>query len=214
MKQQYRLNGLLIALAIALAICIWFLLQPDKQHDTHKDDHRDAIAANDTLKAHDAISARIIDSLKKDNAQLKTANKALISGQAQAEKKLNAKAAEVKTLVAQIREINQDTGYFGHLLDSLQQQVESLTFLIVQYEQYADSINNVNDSMNINYDAIIKEKDKRYAELKLAHDNLLKAYTDLFDTTKDLQKSLKRQKLKTKAMAVLGAAGAVLMLVR
>lgn len=210
MKSKYWIIGL----TIAVAICVAFLFWPDKQHDIHRDDHDDVIAVNDTLKAHDAISARIIDSLKKDNAQLKAANKGLLTGQAQTEKKLNAKAAEVITLVAQIREINQDTGFFGHMLDSLQQQVESLTFLLVQYEQYADSINNVNDSVSINYEAIIKEKDKRYAELKTAYGNLLKAYTDLFDTTRDLQKSLKQQKLKTKVAAVLGAAGAVILLLK
>jgi hypothetical protein len=37
---------------------------------------------------------------------------------------------------------------------------------------------------------------------------------DLFGTTTDLQKSLKRQKLKTKIAAVLGAAGAVMLLLK
>ena len=100
------------------------------------------------------------------------------------------------------------------MLDSLQQQVESLTFLIVQYGEYADSINNVNDSLKINYEAKEAGKDKRIAELQASYDKIYKAYMDLFGTTTDLQKSLKRQKLKTKVAAVLGAAGAVILLLK
>jgi chromosome segregation ATPase len=210
MKKNYFIIGLLVA----LAICVAFLLWPDKQHDSHRDGKADIVADHDTLKAHDAISAHVIDSLKKDNAGLKAENKSLLSGQAMTEKKLNARAAEVKNLVAQIREINQDTGFFGHMLDSLQQQVESLTFLMDQYEQYADSINNVNDTIVVNYDAIIKEKDKAKAELQASYDKLFKAYMDLFKTSEGLMKDLKRQKLKTKVAAVLGAAGAVILLLK
>jgi chromosome segregation ATPase len=208
------MSKLNIALICGLAILLTIILWPDKQHDSHKDDKADVVAAHDTLKAHGVDYSRINDSLKKDNDRLKDANKSLVVGQANTERKLNTKAAEVKTLVAQIREINQDTGFFGHMLDSLQQQVESLTFLIGQYEQYADSINNVNDSLSIGHDALIKEKDKRIAELQAAYDNLFKAYMDLFKTSEGLQKSLKRQKLKTKIAAVLGAAAGVLLIVK
>jgi chromosome segregation ATPase len=207
-------NWFIAGLVVTLAICVFFLLQPDKQHDTHKSDQAEVIAINDTLKAHDAVSARVIDSLSKAIAQKDSANKSLIKGQANTERKLNAKTAELNQYIEQIREINTDTGVFGRMLDSLKVKAESLTFLLVQYEAYADSINNVNDSLRIGYEAMIKEKDKRYAELKAAYDNLLKAYQELFSTTQGLQKSLRRQKLKTKVAAVLGAAGAVLLLVK
>lgn len=210
MKKNYLIIGLLIA----LAICLAFLLWPDKQHDSHKDDKADVIADHDSLKAHGANYQYIADSLMKDNRRLDSANKSLIKGQAATEHKLNVKTAEVRTLVAQIKEINQDTGYFGHLLDSLEEKVASLTFLIAQYEQYADSINNVNDSLRITSDAALKEKDKRIAELQMAYDALFKAYNNLFDTTRDLQKDLRRQKLKTKVAAVLGGALTILSLLK
>lgn len=207
-------NYLIIGLCIALAICVAFLLWPDKQHDSHKDDKADIVADRDTLKVHDAKSAKIIDSLKQDNHRLDSANKSLIKGQQVTQRKLNTKTSELNQLIEQIREINTDTGFFGHLLDSLKEKAESLTFLLVQYEAYADSINNVNDSLHIGYEAMIREKDKRYVELKTAYDKLYKAYIELFDTTSALQKSLKRQKLKTKVAAVLGAAGAVILLLK
>lgn len=210
MKKNYWIIGL----CIALAICLAFLLWPDKQHDSDASQHVTVVANHDTLQAHGVDYRRIIDSLSIDNYRLDSANKSLQRGQQITEHKLNAKASEVKTLVAQIREINQDTGYFGHLLDSLQQQVESLSFLIVQYEQYADSINNVNDSLRINTGAKDVEKDKRIAELQAGYDKLYKSYIELFDTTQGLMKDLKRQKLKTKVAAVLGGALALISLLK
>jgi DNA repair exonuclease SbcCD ATPase subunit len=204
MKTKYYIIGALVIIALIL---LYFLLHDPKPTDSHKGDHAEVIAVNDTLKAHDAIYTRIIDSLKKDNRQLDSANKSLVKGQVQSERKLNAKAHEVRTLVEQIREINQDTGYFGHLLDSLKEQVESLSFLLVQYEQYADSINTVNAAQNANYDAIILEKDKRYNELKAAYDKLLTAYKNLFSDYAKSQKTVRRERLKTKIAALLALIG-------
>jgi len=210
MKKNYWIIGLVIA----LAICIAFLLWPDRQHDTHADQHTDIITDHDTLKAHKVIYDHDDDSLKKEITQLQTENKELKQGQATTRRQLDAKTAEVRTYLAQIREINQDTGFFGHMLDSLQQQVESLTFLIGQYEQYADSINIVNDSLSTTFEARMNGKDKRIAELQTAYDKLYKAYMDLFKTSEGLMKDLRRQKLKTKIAAVLGAAGAVMLLLK
>jgi chromosome segregation ATPase len=163
---------------------------------------------------HKVIYSHDDDSLKIVINELKTENKELKQGQATTRRQLDAKTAEVRTYIAQIREINQDTGFFGHMLDSLQQQVESLTFLVVQYEQYADSINNVSDSLKINYEAKEAGKDQRIAELQASYDSLYKAYQDLFADTGKMMKDLRRQKLKTKVAAVLGAAGAVILLLR
>lgn len=209
-------NKIIIGLCVGLSIAILlaFLLWPDRQHDTHADQYADVTADHDTLKAHRAVYARVNDSLTKEVARLKDENKRLITGQTATQRKLDAKEGEVKTLVAQVRSYNQDTGYFGHLLDSLEQQVQSLTFLITQYESYADSINNVNDSMKIGYDAVIKEKDKRIAELQGAYDKLFKAYQTLFAESASLQKDLRRQKLKTKIAGVLGIAVGVLALIK
>lgn len=207
-------NWTIALLLLALSACLWFILTPDRQHDSHKSDHTEVKADNDSLKAHGVDYRRIVDSLSIDNYRLDSANKSLVKGQSATESKLNAKSAEVRTLVAQIREINQDTGYFGHLLDSLEEQVKSLQYLIVQYEQYADSINNVNDSMKITYETKDSEKDKRIAEVQAGYDKLFKAYNELFSTTAGLQKDLRRQKLKTKVAAVLGGALAVISLLK
>lgn len=197
---------------IAAMLLLW--LHDKQQAPTGDTTKAQVIADHDTLAVHGVEYRRVIDSLSISNYRLDSANKSLVKGQAIKERQLNAKAAEVNTLVDQIREINQDTGFFGHLLDSLQQQVQSLTFLIVQYEQYADSINNVNDSLKINYEAAMKEKGKRIAEVEAAYEKLFKAYQTLFADSQVLAKDLKRQKLKTKIVAVLAGAAAVLGLIK
>ena len=196
-------NIAIILLAVIAAVLLYFLLHEPKQTDSHKTEHTEVIANNDTLKAHDAMSARVIDSLNLNIKQQDVIIKDLMSGQAQTERKLNNKSAEVKSLVEQIKSYNQDTGYFGHLLDSLKGQVECLSYLITQYETYADSINNANAALKGNCEAMILEKDKRYNELKAAYDKLLKAYQDLFSDYSKSQKTFRRERLKTKIAALL-----------
>lgn len=210
MNKKYLIIGILIALAILIAFLLW----PDRQHDSHAGQHADIVADHDTLRSRRAVYDKVVDSLANANHRLDSANKSLVKGQDNTQRRLDVKTAEVRTLVAQIREINSDTGFFGHLLDSLEQQVSSLQFLIVQYEQYADSINNVNDSIKITSGATVKEKDKRIAELQASYDKLYKEYISLFETTKGLQKDLRRQRLKTKVASVLGAGAAVIMLLK
>jgi hypothetical protein len=72
----------------------------------------------------------------------------------------------------------------------------------------------VSDSLKINYEAKEAGKDQRIAELQASYDSLYKAYQDLFADTGKMMKDLRRQKLKTKVAAVLGAAGAVILLLR
>lgn len=207
-------NYFIIALIVALAICIAFLFWPDKQHDTHNTQRADVIADHDTLKAHGAKSDRIIDSLNKSIAGKDSAIISLKAGQQQTRKELDKKTTEANRLAGEIKAINKDTGYLARKVDSLIEQVQSLTFLLVQYEQSSDSLNTANEQMKISYEARDKEKDKAKAELQTAYDKLFKAYQTLFAETTSLQKDLRRQKLKTKIAAVLGAAVGVLGLVK
>lgn len=207
-------NYFIIALCVALAICIAFFLWPDRQHDTHADQHADVVAENDTIMEHLAKSDHIIDSMSKSIAGKDSAIKSLLKGQQETDRKLNIKTAELKSLAKEIQRNNRDTGDQAKRIDSLVEQVQSLTFLLVQYEQSSDSLNTENAQLKLSYEAKDKEKDKAKAELQAAYDKLFTAYIELFDTTANLQKDLRRQKLKTKIVAVLGAAVGVLGLVK
>jgi hypothetical protein len=68
-------------------------------------------------------------------------------------------------------------------------------------------------SQTDDYIRALEEQKRLYTDLKLQYDGLMKAYTSLFDTTTDLMKDLKRQKLKTKIVALLAlVAGAAAVL--
>jgi len=206
-------NLFIIVLLVALAICIFFLLQPDKDHDSHASDHAQVIANDDSVKSHKAQYLYIIDSLNKDKSQLIEQNKALIEGQEQAKAEVNKWAKEAKVLAGQVKQANKDTALTAKI-DSLVNLVNNLNFFLVQYEVYTDSLNRVNAALRANYETESAEKDKRIAALQVAYDNLFKAYQQLFADSRNLAKDLKRQKLKTKIAGVLGAAAAVLGLIK
>ena len=206
-------NIFIFALCLALAVCIFFLLQPDKQHDTHASEHAQVVANDDSVKSHKAQYLFIIDSLNKTIAQQNDLIKDLWASQEQYKGEVNKKASEVKYLAAQIKAMNKDTTLDAKV-DSLVNMIDNLNFFLVQYEVYTDSLNRVNAAIRADYEAKDTEKDKRISELQGAYDNLFKAYQSLFADSNSLRKDLKRQKLKTKVVAVLAGAAAVLGLVK
>ncbi len=203
----------IIAPWVIIGILITFLLLPDKQHNTNADQHAEVIATHDTVNEHGVDYRRVIDSLSIDNYRLDSVSKSLYFQQAFTQWQLHVQTGKVNSLAAQVKESNKDKT-LSPKIDSLVNEINNLTFLLAQYESYADSINKINDSLKINYDAAMKEKDKRIAELQVAYDNLFKAYQQLFADSQGLVKDLKRQKLKTKIAAVLGGAAAVLGLIK
>jgi hypothetical protein len=206
-------NIFIISLIVALVACIFFLLQPDKDHDTHATEHAQVVANDDSVKSHKAQYLFIIDSLNKNIAQQDIIIKDLLSGQEQAKGEVNKWASEAKKLAAQIKEANKDTA-LNSKVDSLVNLLNTLNYFLVQYEVYTDSLNRVNAALQANYEARDTEKDKRITELQSAYDNLFKAYQRLFADSRVMAKDIKRQKLKTKIAGVLGAAAAVLGLIK
>lgn len=193
---------IIIALIIAIGILLYFLLSSGKDHDTHESEHAQVVATYDSVKAHDAVSARIIDSLKQYTSQQEAIIKDLISAQEETKGQLNNKAAEIKSLAAQVKAGNKDSS-LNVTIDSLVAQINSLTFLLVQYEQYSDSLNNANTAQKENYAAIIAEKDKAKAELQAAYDQLYRLYDVLYKSNQGMLKDIKRERLKTKIAALL-----------
>lgn len=198
---------------VIIGVLIAVLLWPDKQHDTHASEHSQIVANDDSIKSHKAQYLFIIDSLNKNIAQQNDLIKDLWAGQEQYKGEVNKKAAEVKGLAAQIKAMNKDTA-LNAKVDSLVNLVGNLNFFLVQYEVYTDSLNRVNVALKANYEAKDSEQSKRIAELQSAYDSLFKAYQQLFADSNSLRKDLKRQRLKTKVVAVLAGAAAVLGLVK
>lgn len=197
-----------------IAILLILLLLPDKQHDTHASDKAQVVENNDSLKAREARSRQAVAVLTKERDSLQAANKRITESQSVTSRKLDLKTAEAKALAKEIQANNRDTGDQARRIDSLIAHIESIEFLLTSYQQLADSLNVNVYAERSACDKLIAEKDKAYVELRSTYDKLYADYMALFSTNKDLQKSLKRQKLKTKVAAVLGIAGAVLLIVK
>jgi hypothetical protein len=205
---------ILTILAGISLLYFFFTVWADRtQTDTHAAEPAQALANDDSVRSHKAQYLFIIDSLNKDKRQLIEENERLKAGQEQAKGEVNKWASKAKDLAAQIKVMNKDTA-LNSKVDSLVNLVDNLNFFLVQYEVYTDSLNRVNAALQANYEAKDTEKDKRITELQTAYDSLFKAYQQLFADSRVMAKDLKRQKLKTKVVGVLGAAAAVLGLIK
>lgn len=207
-------NYLIILLSASVIVLLYFLLSQGKPHETRATDNAEVVTGNDTLKAHEAEWAKkeqvYIDSLKKTNALITD----LKAGQKQTRQELDKSKNLAQRLANEIRGYNQDTGVYGRKMDSLVTQVESLTFLLTQYEQYSDSLNTVNTQQQDRYESLLTERAKIYSELRTNYDKVYSEYNKVFKENKSAQKDLRREKLKTKIAAVLGLVAAGFMIMK
>lgn len=207
-------NYLIILLSAGVIVLLYFLLSQGKPHETRSVDRDQIIADRDTLNVHAAAWA------KKDQAQqdsirnLNVVITDLKAGQKQTRQELDKSKNLAQRLANEIRGYNQDTGVYGRKMDSLVIQVESLTFLLTQYEQYSDSLNTVNAQQQGRYELLLTERAKIYSELRTNYDKVYSEYNKVFAENKSTQKDLRRERLKTKIAAVLGLVAAGLMIAK
>ena len=201
-------------LTIAAIVLVIFLLLPDKHHETRTTDHAEIVTNNDTFKVHEAAWSRkeqgYLQSLKQQDAIITD----LMAGQRQTRVELDKSKNLAQRLASEIRDYNQDTGVYGRKMDSLVQQVESLTFLLNQYEQYSDSLNTINAQQQGRYDSLLTERANIYSELRTNYDKVFSEYNKVFKENKSTQKDLRRERLKTKIAAVLGLVTAGFMIMK
>lgn len=207
-------NLLIILLCSSVIVLLYFLLSQGKPHETRTSDHAEVITNNDTFKVHEAAWA------KKDQEQQQTIRqqdaiiKDLMAGQRATRQELDKSKNLAQRLANEIRGYNHDTGVYGRKMDSLVTQVESLTFLLTQYEQYSDSLNTVNVQQQNRYESLLTERAKIYSELRTNYDKVYSEYNKMFNENKSAQKDLRRERLKTKIAAVFGLVAAGFMIIK
>jgi chromosome segregation ATPase len=205
---------LYIILAIAAIVFLIFLFLPDKPHETRDTDHTEIVTNNDTLTVHTTLSALREHGLQDSIKHLNTIIVDLKAGQKQTRAELDKSKNLAQRMANEIRGYNQDTGVYGRKMDSLVEQVESLTFLLGQYEKYSDSLNAANEQQQGKYDSLLTERAKIYSELRNNYDKVYSEYNKVFKENKSTQKDLRREKLKTKIAAVLGMVAAGFMIMK
>jgi uncharacterized protein YoxC len=205
---------LIIVIGIALAVLVYFLLRDPKQLDSHKSEYDKVVADNKALHHRQDSILRRADSLETAGRSKDSANTALKAEKKATEKEADKYAATSARLANEVKELRRgDTSEFAHKCDSLAEQVKNFAFLYEQYKGYSDSLTAKMDSQGEDYVMALEERRKLYDELKRQHDQLLEAYKALFADYAKAQKSVRRERLKTKIAALLalvGGAAAVL----
>lgn len=211
MKSNYWIIGLLV---IAVAVLLYFLLHEPKQLDSHGSDYERVIADNKAFTLREAQKLKIIDSLETSGRSKDSVITALKNEQATTRKSLDKTTANANRLAKEVKELQRgDTSQFGRKCDSLAEQAQNFAFLYEQYKGYSDSLSAKMDSQNEDYVNALEELRKLYTELKQQHEQLLESYKKLFVDYAKAQKSVRRERLKTKIAALLalvGGAAAVL----
>jgi cell division protein FtsB len=211
MKAKYWITILMV---IAAAILLYFLLREPKPVDSHNDDYNRVVAENKTFKESEATMLQYIKSLV-ISAKQKDSVIAVLKAEKQAtQKEADKYAASATRLAKEVKELRRgDTSEFAHKCDSLAEQAQNFAFLYEQYKGYSDSLTAVMESQGEDYVNALEERRKLYDELKRKYDALMEAYKTLFADFAKVQKTVRRERLKTKIAALLalvGGAGAVL----
>lgn len=196
------------ALVIAAAVLLYFLLHEPKPLDSHKSDYDKVVADNKAFQQREIEKLRVIDSLVQSGRSKDSVITALKAEKKATQKEADKYAATSVRLAKEVKELRKgDTSAFAHKCDSLAEQAANFAFLYEQYKSYSDSLTDKMDSQNEDYVNALEERRKLYDELKRQHDQLLEAYKALFADFAKAQKSVRRERLKTKIAALLALVG-------
>jgi hypothetical protein len=206
-------NFFIIGLCIVLALCLAFLLWPDKPVDSHATEHDIVQADNAIIIEQRNAGLKKIDSLEKGITKRDT----LIAMQATKlstyRRDLDKSTAKAVQLAKEVK-APKDTSAFGRRCDSLANEALNFAWLYEQYKSSSDSLSTLVDKNNEDYVNAMNTQRKMYDELFVKHQYLLTTYNALFKDYQQAGKKLRREKLKTKVAALLGAAGAVILLLK
>jgi hypothetical protein len=206
-------NYFIIGLCVALAVCLAFLLWPDKPVDSHKTERDIVQADNKIIIEQRNAGLRKIDSLEKGI----TKRDSLIDKQktelSTYRRDLDKSTARAVQLAKEVKALK-DTSAFGRRCDSLANEALNFAWLYEQYKASSDSLSTLVDKNNEDCVNAMNTQRKLYDELYIKYDQLYKLYNALFKDYQQAGKKLRREKLKTKVAALLGAAGAVILLVK
>lgn len=209
MKYKYWIIGGSIIVA---AVLLYFLLHEPKQPDSHKSDYDKIVADNKALQHREVARLRVIDSLQKGIGKRDTIIGELKSQLSGYRRDLDKSTAKAVQLAKEIKALK-DTSMNGRRCDSLANEALNFAWLYEQYKSSSDSLAAVVDKNNEDYVKALEQRRLLYDDLKRQHDQLLEAYKSLFADYAKAQKSVRRERLKTKIAALLalvGGAAAVL----
>lgn len=205
MKTKHWL--IIIAIAVA-AVLLYFLLKEPKPIDSHVDDHSRLTAERDSFKVHEAVGLHKIDSLESASKRKDSVIARQQAEQAAIRKTLDKTSTLADRYAHEVKTLRKsDTSEFARKCDSLAEQAISFKFLYDQYKAYSDSITVQIDSTKADNAAAIAEQKRLYDELKQKYDHVYDGYLTLYEDLRSANRTIKRERLKTKIAALIGLIG-------
>jgi uncharacterized coiled-coil DUF342 family protein len=195
-------NIIIGVLAAGVIVLLYLLLHEPKLVDSHKAEHDRILADNKAFAAREPGMLKTIDSLEASGKSKDSVIASLKVDKKVTQKQADKYAAEATRLAKEVKELR-DTSEVGRKCDSLADAAENFAFLYNQYKAYSDSLTDKLEQQSDDYLHGLDEQRKLYSELKAKYDGLMKAYADLFADLGKLQKTVKRERLKTKIAALL-----------
>lgn len=205
MKSNHWIMGIAVVVAV---VFLWLIFREPKPIDSHKDDYDRITAERDTFKVHEAVGLRKIDSLEREGRRKDSASAALKAELLTTRKSLDKTTATANRLAGEVKGLRRDdTSEFARKCDSLAEEAMNFKFLYDQYKVYSDSITVQLDSAKIDNGMAMAEQKILYNELKQKYDHLFDGYNTLYEDLRSANKTIKRERLKTKIAAILGLIG-------
>lgn len=193
---------------IVLAIFVALLLIDTKPIDSHNDDYSRISAENNAFRIKESIILKRVDSLELAGNSKDSAIAALKGELSVVRKEADKKSVTIIKLSKEVKELSKnDTTPLGRKCDSLAEEAQSFAFLYGQYKEYADSLTAVMDSQSEDYVKALEERRKLYDELKQKYDHVVEGYETLYNDLRSANRTIKRERLKTKIAAILGLIG-------
>lgn len=198
---------IIIALVIVAGVLLYWLLADPKQPDNHTADYDLVHADNKLLQESQTAGQKKIDSL-----EFALSQRELVIGQLEEQlagyrKDLDKSTAKAVQLAKEIQTMKGDTSERDSKCDSLAIEAENFAYLYNAYKSYVDTLTATTSKSLADYQAALNEQKRLYDELQTKYDQLYRLYDVLYKDDLTRQKSLKREKLKTKIAALLALIG-------
>jgi chromosome segregation ATPase len=196
------------------AVLLYFILREPKPIDSHKDDYDRIVAENKAFKDKEAVTLKRIDSLETAGNNKDSAITSLKYELSAVRKVMDVKNVTIIKLSKEVKELSKsDTTPLGRKCDSLAEEAQNFAFLYGQYKEFSDSLVTKMNSQKVDYTTALEEQRALYDELKQKYGHLYEGYNTLYQDLRSANKTIKRERLKTKIAAILGlAAGAAAIL--
>jgi predicted RNase H-like nuclease (RuvC/YqgF family) len=198
---------IIIAVVIIAGVLLYFLLTDPKQPDSHTADYEQVQADNKILKAHRDSGLKIIDSLQFSISQRDLVMCQMEEQLAGYRKDLDKSTAKATQLAREILALKSDTTERDSKCDSLALEAENFAYLYNAYKSYVDTLTATTNKSLADYRIALNEQKRLYDELQAKYDQLYRLYDVLYKDYGAGQKSLKRERLKTKIAALLALIG-------